>query len=163
MVWHLQLGVKQFTDIPINRGPFKEKNETGSNFTVPVFLQYVISPLMHQKVWFSPKILSEINEILTYWKISKSECWLSFSFSHHWQFYMSVILFTPGHPLAHPTRPLTPQDALYMIRNSFILFYMINYHEVITFLLCVTVSHRRTYKFYNSYWTYPVNSTSPWH
>ena len=32
------LVVKQFTDIPINRGPFKKKkNETGSNFTVPYF------------------------------------------------------------------------------------------------------------------------------
>ena len=56
--------VKQFTDIPINFGPFKEKTKTGSNLTVPVFLQYVIS-LMHQKVWFSQKILTENDRILT--------------------------------------------------------------------------------------------------
>ena len=95
--------VKQFTDIPINRGLFKEKTETGSNFTVPVFLQYVIS-LMHQKVrvWFSQKILTEI----TYRKISIRESWLSFSFSRHWRCYMSVLLFTPGHPL-------TPQATLW--------------------------------------------------
>ena len=30
--------VKQFTNIPINHGPFKEKNEIASNFTEPVFL-----------------------------------------------------------------------------------------------------------------------------
>ena len=49
--------VKQFTNIPINRSPFKEKTETGLNFIVPVFLQYVISSLgvMHHKVWFSQK------------------------------------------------------------------------------------------------------------
>ena len=64
--------VKQFTDIPINRLPFKEKPETGSNFTVLVFLQYVIS-LMHQEVWFSQELLTEINPILTHRKISKSE------------------------------------------------------------------------------------------
>ena len=28
--------VKQFNDIPINRRTFKEKTETGSNFTIPV-------------------------------------------------------------------------------------------------------------------------------
>ena len=69
----LDLVVKQFTYIPINRGPFKEKTKIGLNFTVPVFLQYVISSLMHQKVWFSQIILTEINRILTYRKISKSE------------------------------------------------------------------------------------------
>ena len=47
--------MKQFTNIPINRGPFKENTETSSNFTILVFLQYVISSLMHQKVWFSQK------------------------------------------------------------------------------------------------------------
>ena len=52
---HKLIVVKQFTNIPINHGPFKEKPKTCSNFTVPVFLQYIISSLMHQKVWFSPK------------------------------------------------------------------------------------------------------------
>ena len=99
--------LKQFTDLPINCGPFKLKIETGSNFTVPVFLQYVI--LMHQEVGFSKKILTEINSIVTYRKISKSESWLSFSFSRHMQSYMSVIQFTLGHPSTPfytPGRPL---------------------------------------------------------
>ena len=65
--------VKQFTDTAINHGQFKEKTETGSNFTEPVFPQYVISSLIYQKVWFSQKILTEINHILTYRKISKSQ------------------------------------------------------------------------------------------
>ena len=93
---HKLILVKQFTDIPINRGPFKERTEIGSNYTVLVFLQYVISSLMHQK---------EIDHILTYRKTSKSESCTSSSFSRHWQCYMSVILSTPGHPL-------TLQDAL---------------------------------------------------
>ena len=68
-------------------------------------------------------------------------------------------------PIDTARRPLTPQDALCMVRKSFILFYMINYHEFITFLLCIIVSHRRTYKFYNLYWTYMylINSTRPCH
>ena len=54
-------------------------------------------------------------------------------------------------PINTPIRPFAPQDALYMVRKPFILFYIINYHEVITFLLCITLSHRNTCKFYNSY------------
>ena len=33
----------------------------------------------------------------------------------------------------------SPQDARYIVRKSFILLYVINYHEVITFLVYVTV------------------------
>ena len=72
------LVVKRFTYILINCGLFKEKYETGLNFTIPVCLQYVIFSLMHQKDWFSQKILSEIDHI-TYGKISKGES-CSFSF-----------------------------------------------------------------------------------
>ena len=68
---HWLIVVKQFTDIPINRGPLQEKIESGLNFTIPVLLQYVISSFMHQEVLFSHKILREINSILTYKKISK--------------------------------------------------------------------------------------------
>ena len=139
------LVVKQFTDIPINRGMFKENTETGSNFTLPVFLQYVISSLMHQKVWFSQTILREINCILTYRKISKSE--------HRFSFFPPLVVLYVCHtiyprtPIDTSRRPLTPQDAFFKV----IVFYMINYQEVITFLVCIKVSHRRTYKFYNSY------------
>ena len=38
---------------------------------------------------------------------------------------------------------------------------MINCHEVKPFLVYITVSHSRRCKFYNSYLTYIVNSTSP--
>ena len=70
-----EIVVKRFSDIPINHGLLKEKNETGSNFTVPVFLQYDIS-LKHQKVWFSQKILTEIDRILNFRKIAGCvTCW----------------------------------------------------------------------------------------
>ena len=49
------LVVKQFTNILINRGPFNENTATGLNITVLVFLQYVISSLMRQQVWFPKK------------------------------------------------------------------------------------------------------------
>ena len=81
---YFPLVVKQFTDLPINCGLFKQKNETSMNFTVLVFLQYFYFPsslLMHQKVWFSQNILSEIDSILFYRKISKSKSCLSFLFA----------------------------------------------------------------------------------
>ena len=40
----------------------------------------------------------------------------------------------PRTPIETPRHPFTPQDAFYMVRKSFILFYMISYHEFITFL-----------------------------
>ena len=73
--WRLSLVVKQFINILINHSLFLVKHKNGSNFTKPVFLQYVFSSLMYQKVWFSLKILTEIDRILTYRKISKSESW----------------------------------------------------------------------------------------
>ena len=42
-----------------------------------------------------------------------------------------------------PRCPLTPKDTLYMVRKSFILFYKINYHEVIPSLVYVTVEHAK--------------------
>ena len=111
-----------------------------------IFLQYVISSLMHQKVWFSKKILTEINHILTY----KKDSIMFFFFPSLSVLHVGHTIY-PRTPNDTPRRPLAPQDALYMVRKSFILFYVINYHEFITFLLCIKVSHRRTYKFYNSY------------
>ena len=66
------LVVKQFTDIAINRGLFKEKTETSSNFTVPVFLQCHLLFNASEGLVL-PKILTEIYRILTYRKISKCE------------------------------------------------------------------------------------------
>ena len=135
----------------------KKKTETGSNCTVPVFLQYVISSLMHQKLWvFQKKIQTEIKSFFNLQKDFQKR---------------KLIIFFPPLTLLHvchtiyPRTPidirhsLTSQDALYMVRKSFNLFYMINYHEIITLLVCITVSHRRTYKFYYPF--YLVNSTSP--
>ena len=143
--------VKQFTDIPINCGPFKEKNKTGSNFTVLVFLQYVISSIMYQKVWFSKLILAEINLKFHLKKdFQKRKLIIFFFFPPLAVLHVRHIIY-PRTPMDTPRRIFTPQDALYMVRKSFILFYMINYHDVITFLVCITVFHTRTYKFYNSY------------
>ena len=50
----------------------------------------------------------------------------------------------PRTPIDTPRRPLTPKGALCMVTKSYILFYMTNYHFIITFLVCITVSHRRT-------------------
>ena len=65
--------------------------------------------------------------------------------------------YYPKTPIDTPGSPLTPQDGLYMVRKSFNLFYMINYHEVIPFLVYITVSNSRRCKFYNLNWTYIVN------
>ena len=152
----------QFTNIPINCSLFKEKSDTGLNFIIPVFLQYVIFSVMHQKVWFSQIILSKIDRILTWRKIYKSESCLSFSFSPTGG-VTCQLYYLPQDTHWHPGRSLTPQDAQYMARKSFILFYMINYHEVIPFLVYLTVSHSKRCKFYSSYWTCIVNSMSLCH
>ena len=107
--------MKQFTYIPINHGSFKEKTETSSNFTVVVFLQYVISSLIHQKVWFSQKILTEINSVLTYRKISESESLLSFSNPATGSVTCHTIY--PRTPIDTPRSRFTPQDGLYMVRK----------------------------------------------
>ena len=153
--------MKQFTDIPINRGPFKEKTKTGWNFTVTG-----ISAICH--------LLINASESLVFPNSSDRNQWY-FNLQKDFQRLKLIFLFLPlavfhvGHtiypktPIDNSRCPFTPQDALYMVRKSFILFYMINWHKVITFLLCITVFHRRAYKFHNSYWTYLVNSTSPCH
>ena len=73
------------------------------------------------------------------------------------------LTFYPKTPIDFPGHPFTPQETLYIVRKSFILFSMINYHDVISFLVYITFSCSRRCKFYNSYWTYIVNSTSPCH
>ena len=118
---------------------------------------------MHQKVWFSKKN-SEIDRILNYRKISKSESCVPF-FSPTFCSVVSHVGHTiyPWTPTDSQGCPMNPQGTLHMVRKSFILFYMINYHEVIPFLVYISVSHSRRCKFYNSYSTYRVNSTSPYH
>ena len=103
LVKELMNQLKRFTNILINCGLFKEKNWTGSNFTILVFLQYFIFSLMHQKVWFSQK---NSVRILTFQNFQKRKLFIC-SLSPHpppQRCHMSVILFTPGHPLI-------PQDA----------------------------------------------------
>ena len=146
----VKLVVKSCIDIPINCSLFKEETETVSNVIVPVFLQYFIYSLMHQKVWFSRKILTEIHGILTYRKTSKGD-------------RLSVSPPPPPPPpppqlavsrVSHSIFSRTPIDTLgrrIYVRKAFILFYMINYHEVIPFMVYITVSHSRGCKFYNSY------------
>ena len=143
------LVVKQLTDI--NCGPFKEKNETSLNFTVLVFLQYVISSLMHKKFWFAPKNFDRNQWYFILQKDFQRRKLIIFFF------FPPLTVLQVGHtvylrtPIDTSRCPLTPQDALCIVKKSFILFYLINYHEVRTFVVCITVSHRRTYKFYNSY------------
>ena len=117
---------------------------------------------MHQKVWF-PKRFSQIDRNLTYRKISKSDSRLSFFFFPPLAVLHVSHIISPRTHTETPRCPLTPMDALYMVRKSFILFYMANYHQVILFLVCIKVSHRRTCKFYYLYRTYLVNSTRPCH
>ena len=108
-----KLVVNQFTDIPINRGPFKEKTETGSNFTTPVFLQYVISSIMHQKVWFFQKKSDRNQSYLNLLKdFQKRKLIIFFLFPPLAVLYVGHTIY-PRTPIDTQRRHFTPQDALY--------------------------------------------------
>ena len=144
--------VKQFTEIPINRSLLEEKKLNRFEFyrTVRYFCTTISSSLSCiRKSGFPKKKMSEIDHIfLPYRKISKSESCFYFP-------PMAVphvrINFYPKTPIDTLGRPLTPEDTLCIVKKSFILFFMIYYHEVIPFLVYITVSHSRRCTFYNSY------------
>ena len=118
--WFFYVVVKQFTDILINRGPFLEKNETGSNFTIPVFLQYVIS-LMHQKVLFFPKDSDRNQAYINLQKdFYKLKLIIFFFFPPLAVLHVGHTIY-PRTPIDTPRCPFTPQDALNIVRKSFIL------------------------------------------
>ena len=109
----------------INHSLFKEKTETSSNFTIPVFLQYVISSLMHQSLVF-PKN-SHRNQL--YFNLQKDfqkqKLIIFFFFPLLAVLHVGHTIY-PRTPIDTPRHPFTSQDTLYMVRKSFILFYMIN-------------------------------------
>ena len=136
---------KWWNSLPINHDPFQEKNETSSNFTVPVFLTichliYVSESLVFPKNSDRNQSFFNLQE-----DFQKRKLIIFFFFLPLAVLYVSHTIY-PRTPIDTPRRPLTPQDAIYMVRKPFILFCMINYHEVITFLVYITVFHRRTYK-----------------
>ena len=100
----IQVVVKQFTDIPINQGLLEEKNETGSNFTILVFLHYFIFSLMHQKVWSSPKNI----RIRSYFSLQKDfqkrKLFIFFFFPPTAVSHVGLT-FNPKTPIDSPGRP----------------------------------------------------------
>ena len=89
--------VYRYTDKP---GSVERKIRNRFEFTVPVFLQYVISSSMHEKVWFSYKILTEIDRILNKERFQKAKDDYLFLFpaTGH-TFYPRTPIDTPGRPI----------------------------------------------------------------
>ena len=144
---HKLIVVKQFTDIPIYLGPFKERTKTG-RFQ---FYRTGISAICHHLFNASESLVFQknSNRNRSYFNLhenfQKRKLIIFFFFPP--LVVLSIILFTPG----HPKMPFNTKDALNTVRKSFILVYMTNYYEVITFLICIVVYHRRTCKFYCSH------------
>ena len=75
-----------------------------------------------------------------------------------------VIQFVLGYPRCPGVLYLhTVPGLIKMVRKSFILFYMINYHKIYTFLVCTLFYHSRRCISYNLYGIFPVLSMSQCH
>ena len=120
------LVVKRLTDIPINRGMYEEKNKTALNFTVPVFLQYVIYCI--RKSAFPPKSFDRNRSYFNLEKdFQKRKLIIFFSFppppppppppTHTHTHTGACTCLSYYLPQDTPGRPLTPQDALYMLES----------------------------------------------